>query len=146
MSGHRQLWCDGAKAESIAVSSEIMSYELHTFITGLLPPSCTVRLTAVTVDREAVVLHPNGDGTDRVLPALCHAVGVDEWAWRPGSPNIRSLRWSVAIGVPSMQRVRAGGPPTPDSWVSAAPASMPTCVGPHHPARHGRSSRGPRGC
>jgi transposase len=33
-----------------------MSYELQTFITGLLPPSCAVRLTEVTVEQEYVLL------------------------------------------------------------------------------------------
>src|SRR5919198_1405978 len=33
-----------------------MCNELHTFITGVLPPSCAVRLPEVTVEQEAIVL------------------------------------------------------------------------------------------
>jgi hypothetical protein len=42
--GHRQFWWVEAESGSLAVSYAIMTHELHTLITALLPPTCAVRL------------------------------------------------------------------------------------------------------
>ena len=46
------------------------------YITALLPPTCAVRLTEVTVEEASVRAPTHGDGADRLLPALCRAVVV----------------------------------------------------------------------
>jgi hypothetical protein len=53
-----------------------MGHELHTLITALLPPTCAVRLTEVTMEQASVRLQAHGDGADRRLPALCLVVIV----------------------------------------------------------------------